>query len=390
MKNKSLCFLMVILALILMVGLYHLFALRFLRGDFYPEYSSFRADALGTKALHDSLIELMPVERNLSPISSIQNKSRPTVFLLGVPRSKSWSSSEMTEFKTLATNGARLIVAFLPYDAKPKAVAKPVVKPVKADDPKPVHKKTSVAREENPEEDHWINWSDFWKIEIGTSEKVMLSASSATLGENMVLHTASYFIPPDASWQVLYASGTHAEIIEKSMGKGSLVWVADSYLFSNEALSKNRRPRLIASLVGDSEFVIFDETHFGIEEEPGVALLIRRYHLTGVVLALLIVGALFVWAKSVSFIPAEQTEAEQAQIIVGRDAGEGFVGLLKRSIPPRELLGVCIAEWKRAFGHRTDPALLSTIKVDDINCGPVENYNTLSKIINQKKHGYKK
>ena len=56
----------VVLVGALIYGLVQLFTLRFERGDVYPSYSTFRADPLGAKALHDALAESrgFEVQRN--------------------------------------------------------------------------------------------------------------------------------------------------------------------------------------------------------------------------------------------------------------------------------------------------------------------------------------
>ena len=52
-------------------GLIHLFNLRFESGDNYPPYSSLRAAPLGSKALYESLDQLMPARRHLQPLSKL-------------------------------------------------------------------------------------------------------------------------------------------------------------------------------------------------------------------------------------------------------------------------------------------------------------------------------
>ena len=37
--------------------------------------------------------------------------------------------------------------------------------------------------------------------------------------------------------------------------------------------------------------------------------------------------------------------------MAGKDAAAGFVNLLRRNIPPRDVLTTCFAEWKKSFAH---------------------------------------
>ena len=46
---------------------------------------------------------------------------------------------------------------------------------------------------------------------------------------------------------------------------------SDSYFLSNEAIRKERHADLLAWLVGLNARVLFDETHLGVSESPGVA-----------------------------------------------------------------------------------------------------------------------
>ena len=74
-------------------GLFRLFAIHALRsGDVYPALlHAYRTDGLGAKALHDSLAELMHVERNLRPGTSslsarfnLPERRHTPLFMLGV------------------------------------------------------------------------------------------------------------------------------------------------------------------------------------------------------------------------------------------------------------------------------------------------------------------
>jgi hypothetical protein len=155
-------------------------------------------------------------------------------------------------------------------------------------------------------------------------------------------------------WRVIYKFRGKPVIVERPWGRGTIVLASDSYFLSNEAMRRERHPSLLAWLGGSQRRVVFDETHFGVEENPGIASLARKYNLHGVVFALVVLAALFVWKNSTSFVPPLDENANDSEVVAGKDSAEGFVNLLRRSIAPRELLKTCVAEWRRTFGHRGD------------------------------------
>jgi hypothetical protein len=136
-------------------------------------------------------------------------------------------------------------------------------------------------------------------------------------------------------------------VIERSFGTGSVVMATDSYFVSNEAMAKDRHADLLAWLVGANNNVVFDESHFGIVETSGVAVLMRQYRLHGLAAGLILVAALFIWKNSTSLVPPYVDEKKE-DFVAGKDSASGFVNLLRRNIAPRDLLATCFAEWKKS------------------------------------------
>jgi len=195
-----------------------------------------------------------------------------------------------------------------------------------------------------------------------------------------------YFDGTETPWKTWYKSGGKPVVIGRSFGRGTVVFVADSYLLSNEALSKERAPRFLSLLAGNAKRIIFDETHLGVTESPGIATLVRKYRLHGMVAALLVVALLFVWSNAVPFVPPAESSGGRREGIEGRDASAGFVSLLKRNIPPGELVPACVAEWRRSFMHRVKPAALAHVEALAGDGGkPVKSFQTIAQFLNQKK-----
>jgi hypothetical protein len=224
-----------------------------------------------------------------------------------------------------------------------------------------------------------------------------LNASNPDLPAAVTVHTALYFTNLSNGWMTLYQRDKKTPVvIERKFGAGSVVLVADSYPLSNEAMFKDRSAGLLAWLLGGARDAIFDEAHLGVVEEPGVATLMRRYQLHGLIFSLLVVAGLFIWKNSSSLVPpvAEpDTEAETA--IAGRDSASGFVNLLRRGISPAEIINVCFGEWKKS-GSRlaaispaqrrdAEQIVKQQAELEPRQRKPVESYRNISRILKQRK-----
>ena len=129
------------------------------------------------------------------------------------------------------------------------------------------------------------------------------SRNEPELPESLSWHSGSYFTNLDPAWKVVYARQSAPVMVERKFGAGSVVFCTDSYFLSNEAMLKERHADLLAWVIGPSSRVMFDEAHLGIVEEPGVAMLMRKYRLHGLVAGLLLLAALFIWKNSSRFAP---------------------------------------------------------------------------------------
>lgn len=380
MKKTGVFFLILLLGGCLGCGLVRLFSIRFAQGDVYPAYSTLRADGVGSKALHEALAELTRVERNYRPLSEIHPEGGATIFMLGVPDYFE-DYPNAGDLDKLAQEGNRVVLAFVPYPDKPyEPWPSPTATPDK-------NKKRDFDKKTDDTET--IDLDKSWGMKIAYSDKLAGHATSGIPGLEPELswHTRLYFDKLGDAWHVLYSSGGKPVVIERKRGEGSVVLVADAYFSSNEALSKERAPGLISALVGDKGTVVFDETHLGVSENPGVATLVRKYQLESVVLALAAVAALFVWRNAVAFVPRREEEAAGDATVQGFDASAAFVSLLRRNIPFGKLVETCVAEWKRSFGHRTKPDTVARVEALAVPGAkqPVETFRMITEILNEKK-----
>lgn len=154
-----------------------------------------------------------------------------------------------------------------------------------------------------------------------------------------------------AGWHALYTRAGRPVIVARPFGTdgGELLLVSDPYFFSNESLRNEPHPELLSRLIGPCRRIIFDETHLGVAEKPGMMTLARRYHLQGTLYALALLAILFLWKNMVSLVPPPPPGEEvttPGNFVTGRDSAEGFVNLLRRGVPAKELLKMCLTQWR--------------------------------------------
>jgi Domain of unknown function (DUF4350) len=374
-------------------GLLHLFHLRFQAGDVYPEYSSLRADPLGTRALWESLGRLMPARRNYRSLDHLAGGGGAALLILGADAEHvRLTKPEYQAIESFSRDGGRLILSLRPPALS--ELGSLLLGPSGA---------RSGPRNGPPFEDEtgppgawWQSIAKEWGLHFqiaklprdknGVIQPESAFLKSSALESNLPLvipcHSSRYFTNLDETWQVIYArTNDRAVIVERPWGAGSMVLCADTFLFSNEALVLNRQTPLLAWMIGPSRRVIFDETHLGVRENPGIATLARQYGLQGLFSALLVLAGLFIWKQAVPFLPPFSTSESRAAstVVTGEEASAGFVNLLRRNVPPSEIMKVCVEQWN---AHVAQPSRLSQDRlsrmqalIDEENQRPLRQRN---------------
>jgi hypothetical protein len=391
------------------LGVMHVFRLRFESGDIYAPYSSLRADPLGVKALFESLNKLpqLSVQRHYRTLGKLTNGHEATLFYLGA-RISEWSQppeDTVKHLESLANSGARVIITFFPETKTPRS----------AGPPRPREEQPRRGEKQPPEIDEFpgqgvpkvalperwgirFEYEELPKNEDGEFASVVAGKRmTAAIPNSISWHTALSFGSLADAWKVVYAREDHAVMIERKWGLGSIVLSADSYFFSNEAMQSERHADLLSWVVGASKRIVFDEAHLGMHEESGVVALARSYRLHAFFAAILFLAALYVWKNAVSFVPSyEDDPPDQAGgLVAGKDTTAGFVHLLRRSISPREILGVCFSEWKKSCTHgrvnwqdklqRMQEIIEEEKALPPNRRNPVRSYQTLSRILAERK-----
>jgi hypothetical protein len=298
--NARAGFLIVLLAALFTYGLIHLFGVRFATGDVYPEYSSLRASPTGAKLLYDSLARTpgVTVARNYLPLGYLE-ETHATVFLLALDAGEFAADPEpyLESIERLANRGNR-VVAALHWEG---------------------HDKPHRAGEL----DHR------WHVQFGFD----------AAGKHP--HPLYFAEAPD--WRVLERDGPKLLALERSFQNGSVVLVAESEGFGNQATAALDGLDLVSTALGPNARVVFDEQHFGIEESGSVVGLARRFRLTGLAAGLAFCAALFLWKNAAGFPPV--AAAPRAETLAGRTSISGLFTLLRRHVKPADLAATCWREW---------------------------------------------
>jgi hypothetical protein len=300
MRNRLV---LVIIVVVLGWGLEQVVVSPLETGAAYPKYSSLRSDPMGAMALYESLAEVVNVDRLYKSRMRSDPGPGTTIFVFGV-EPMAWSELEddtLKDYEELTAKGARLVIAFLP-----------VTKPW-------------LSNEARPVETRWNIHFTYKGVDDESSDTPRESALELKAGPE---------------WKSL---GEGA--VERPLGKGTVVLVSNSYPLSNEGLREEHHADFIVRLAGPAKEIVFDENHFGVVETGSVVKLMRKYHLEGALAVLVLVAALFLWRSAASLLPSRAPRAEQA--VTGRDSLDGMTALLRRGIAEKDLMRICVEEWKK-------------------------------------------
>ncbi len=342
------------LAVVLAFGasLLRLFEYRFAAGDIYPPGSSRRADPLGSKALLEGL-GLLPglrVERNYERLTRLGEPTGTTLVLLGVGPDNIWgpmpTPDENEALDQFIRRGGRLVLAL---EHEPLSAATNAW-----------HRgfrslRSGLGTPTNIHQ-HFTTRLGFQVAFTNLPADLANRAGSPQLLPATLPWPCGWYLTGlRPEWHVVYDRADQVVVAERPYGSGHVVLLASDYLLLNGALRQERQPGFLAWLAGPNPHIVFDETHLGLTLKPGVAGLLRKYHLGGAVLGLALLAALHVWRQTVRFNPPPPPPPG-SEVLLGRDSGGGFLSVLRRAVPPAQLSEVAFTEWRRSLGrHHSVP-----------------------------------
>ena len=334
----------------------------------YPEYSSFRADPKGYRILFETLSRLpsIHVERSVQPLREVPSGNGKILVMAGLLPSGA-PAEETKLLNDWMTNGGTLLVAFSSrqFDSNEEKNRKDPVPP-----------ESKWLRGEVDKIKSWgvrIFWS---KLNLATELQSNLFAGLSSWAGHL------YIQPTKSDWDVLAKARDLPVVLQRRFGAGKLILLADSYPLSNIALAAHRNAALVSWLFPEHSTVIFDETHFGIVDHPGVMGLARRYGLDGAFVVVLGLAVLYLWASRYSLRPVRRVRADSEPAVRGAGGNEIFTNLLRRTLPTVDLCTVCLQIWKqKGSTNQVKQARLENL----INSLPpttsqVERYNQIVKL----------
>ncbi len=274
------------------------------RGEAYPPGSSLRADTEGTKLLHDSLRKLprWTVLRHYQPEAKLP--AEPAVILF-LSQSPSTLKKLTPTVDRLTAGGARVVIGL------------------------PEQRQTlRKGKTSNPEATGWLGL------------RLEPQSSGELIQEEFAERTSWKLLPQDPAWKL--SEG----FAERPRGPGSILVLAGNELRNGNLRQSPNGDRLLR-LLGPSHRVIFAESTLGVADQGGIVSLLRRAGWGPAALVLLLAAALYLWRAAMPLLP------ERADSIHREEPGGGAVALaqlLRKHVPPSDLLATCLAEWKKAAG----------------------------------------
>jgi hypothetical protein len=352
-----------------------MFKIRLETGDSYPEYSTYRADPKGLKAFYESLqaTDQIQVSRRLQTSKILPSGQNQLLVVAGLRADQQIVSDEDSLlFNHWLATGGRLLIALGP---EPSQLLKtsPSSRTIQDD-------------KGNPSSVPWRIFIRRWGAQIAPLSDISSATAASTLfGLIPRWLGRNFFDRLTPEWKVIAGQGGKDVIVERAFGRGSIVLLADSYPLSNEALATDRNTGFLLWLIDNRRGVLFDETHLGLTEHPGIMTLANRFGLQGTFFSFVAVLLLFIWKCQYTLLPRAKLD-RNSLIVSGNSSDQAFLNLLPRAVPSRDLLKVCISTWlKTARPTAAQLAILEEFRSDTGPVKPIlERYNRLTALLNEK------
>jgi len=350
-NGKIFAVILLLMACAFGVGIHALLAERFERGDSYPPYSSFRSDPRGAKALYLALgrVPGIAARRNFMEPSRLSKEKGVSYFFLGVDEGvmRLISQEDLKTLEDLVARGNRLVIAFSSLSGTGAGEGARGKRTVGDDKPK----KRKLAA---PLLSRWnLTFDYFPRVKNAEKDPVraMRADGEMKLPDSIPVRSTLCF-RTEGCWKTIYSVERNPVVVERGIGKGSIVLLSDSYPTGNGAMRDERHPRLLLWLLGGNRSAVFDESHLGVFESPGIISLVAKYRLAPFLAGLVLLAGLYFWKNAIPLVPsAGSGRSGDSGIRTNQDAISGLVNLLRRNIPPSGLLDVCFREWTKSFSR---------------------------------------
>jgi hypothetical protein len=335
----------------------------------YPEYSSFRADPKGYRVLFETLSKLgpIPVQRFEEPLTELPSAPGKILVLAGIHPS-GFSTDETNLLDEWMKKGGTLLIAF---------TSPQIEQNEKGPQAGPGQQENRPVRDD-------VGKSETWGFKIFWTRLPMVTELQSNLFADQFSWAGHLYIQPTKSdWEVMAKVRDLPVVLQRNFGAGKLVLLADSYPLSNVALAAHRNAALVSWLFPQHSTVVFDESHFGIVNHPGIIGLARRYGLDGAFVAILGLAVLYLWASRYTLKPMRRRRADSEPAVPGIGGNEIFTNLLRRTLPAKDLCATCLQVWKQK--GPINPAKQARLETVLNSLSPassqVERYNQIVKLL---------
>ncbi len=298
----------------------------------YPPYSSLNNGDEGTKAYFETLRKLgHKPSRNYQPLRKLEG-TQAEIFYVGpgLGAFRYSGAKELEEFERLAVRGARIIIAFDTDGVvqKPRAGAR-----------------TRDSSTHAPAED---TLKKRWGIQLAFTKRKVSKAVNEFMSQLDSIPVSWHFSSWANDWSPSQMKDSTPLFLERRFGKGSVLLIAESKLFTNRELLMNPDTQVLAAVPIYQREIIFDESHLGLEDTGTVVGLATAHGLQWMMLGLVVLAVLYVWRSSTSFVPPAAARRDTA--VAGHDAHSALSNLLMQSLPKNSILGFVAEEWNRTLG----------------------------------------
>ncbi|MDX2186136.1 MAG: DUF4350 domain-containing protein [Opitutaceae bacterium] len=367
-------------------------------GDIYPRYSSFRADPFGLRALHDALARVpgLQVDRWLKPLDKVSSGEPTTWVVAGLPLEQ-WNAFPDRFANSLEASlqrGDRWLILFMakerpdfarPPGTPPPMKAAPSPTPTPSPTPSPRPRRTDQIEQGALGGEHTADWGRRWGISTTLPDDQPFEDQVRV--DEQFLETLPRTLPwrsnirlevaRGTSYSPLYWRGKFPAVLELNRGAGQVLIATDSFILSNERLAEEPQPALLSRLLGTNKRIVFVESHLGINEDPGMAVLARRYGMGPGLVLVLLTAALYIWRSTAPFLPASKAPAT-THLRYAPTAG--LAALLRRAVPTKEIITQAWQKWRvtasPAEQRRAAPAESPHPGED-----PVSHYNRITRTL---------
>jgi len=343
MKNKNGIKFMSILipAILLLTGVWMLYAMRYQGSDIYPYYSTYRADRMGVKVLYKSLgsIPELKVKRNLRPLDELKKPKRIDLFVLGCD--PFFLNMNFKEIENFALRGGRVIVSFdCPEHTKNFKPVKLKGKRKNSKKPAPQKSKSGVAG---------LRVRDLGR-NIKLPSEAVPKIPSAIPG--FKVYSRNCFEINRTGWTVLATLKGKPAVVEKSYGGGgSIILCADSYAFSNEGLANEKNAELLLFFLNGRRDIVFDETHLGAVKTRNIIWLAKKFNLIPFLLAAALTLLLYIWRSLL--LPYNNSAAGNDESLSEDFSKSSLVNMLRANYAVKDLIKECWNEFNNSRSRRT-------------------------------------